>query len=130
MPNDIPQTPAVQASNENTSLILDRIDASEQHVKETFQLHEERDEERFDQTAKALVEHRIQLGEKLDLLSGEVKATNGGLKGAEAKIGIIEYGEALARKHAENQITFRQALIVAIATVIMAAALHYGAGLG
>src|SRR5277367_3180575 len=96
--DEIPETPAVQASNENTAYILDAIKETKADLVERINGSDARTEKRFEEQDKVLVAHREQLGHDIISLTTEVRATNGGLKGVEARVGIIEYGEALEAK--------------------------------
>ena len=124
----------IQAAEENTkdsiADLKDRIATSDKHTDETFVAHENRDQERFDETTQALVAHREQLGHQISNLTTEVRATNGGLKGVEARVGILEYGESLVAAKAARRLSWRQgvtyalvgAFAVGLVTVILFAA--------
>jgi hypothetical protein len=109
---DLPQTPAVQASDANTEVILDRIatsdrntidriKASDTHTNEALGAHETRDQERFTEQATALQASTKGLNGALTELTREVRITNGGLSAVKQEVVIIkDRAEQIAQKKA------------------------------
>lgn len=112
----IEQTPAVQASNENTTLILDRIGTSDKRTTEIFEAHEQRDQDRFLEQTNRLDETRKHLNGTLGELTKEVKKTNGRLGIVESKVEIVEDRAAEIAKRKAFWLTWKQGIILALAS--------------
>lgn len=120
-------SPAVQASNENTAVILDRIKSAEEGTKEriatsdkrtteTFEKHEARDQERFADQTKALNDHREHLDGTLTVLTTEVKRTNSRLGTVEGKVDIVEDRASEIAKRKAFWLSWKQGIALALAS--------------
>lgn len=113
----------IQASRDNTDLILDRVKVSEGAIKDAFARHEVADQERFEATNKGI-----------DQLTTVVQITNGGLVDVKGKVAVIEDRAEVLTKAATDRRTSRQRIMDAVygGAALLAVTLigHFVAGVG
>ena len=120
----------IQASEENTST---RIAQSDAHSAAILNAHEVLDQQRADDVARALHEHRYELGGKIDILTGEVanakeavNEINGGLRDVKSKVELIEDREDQRVKRRATTRSWQQLAATALLGAVCAGLVALG----